>query len=75
MPKRILEGKVLSASNLKTVVIEVERRFRHPLYKKAVTKSKKYHAHDEKCQYKVNDFIKIIESRPYSKTKRFEVIY
>jgi len=75
MPKRILEGKVLSDSNLKTVVVEVERRFRHPIYKKTLIRSKKYAAHDEKGHYKVNDLVRIIESRPYSKTKKFEVIY
>jgi len=75
MPKRILKGKVLSNSCTQTLVVEVERRFRHPLYKKTVTKSKKYHAHDQKEQYQVNDVVEIVECRPISKTKRFEVIY
>ena len=75
MPKRILKGKVLSNSALKTLVVEVERRFRHPLYKKTLTRSKKYHAHDEKAKFKVNDEVQIIECKPYSKTKKFEVIY
>ncbi len=75
MPKRILEGKIVSASSLKTVVVRVDRRYRHPLYKKTLIRSKKYSAHDEKGHFKVNDLVKIIECRPYSRTKRFEVIY
>ena len=75
MPKRVLKGKVLSDSGSKTLVVEVQRRFRHPLYKKALTRSKRYHAHDEKEKFKVNDFVEIVESKPFSKTKRFEVIY
>jgi small subunit ribosomal protein S17 len=75
MPKRILKGRVVSAKCEKTVVVEVVRTFKHPLYKKTMQRSKKYHAHDEKNQYNVGDVISIIESRPYSKTKSFEVIY
>lgn len=75
MPKRILQGRVTSTKCAKTVVVEVVRTFRHPLYKKTMQKSKKYHAHDEKGLYNVGDVISIIESRPYSKTKTFEVIY
>ena len=75
MPKRVLKGKVLSDRASKTVTVEVERRFRHPLYKKTLTRSKKYSAHDEKGQFKVNDEVRIVECRPHSKTKRFEVIY
>ena len=75
MPKRVLKGKVVSDKSAKTVVVLVERRFRHPLYGKVVTTSKKYHAHDEKSQYKTGDIIEIIESRPHSKLKCFEVMY
>jgi small subunit ribosomal protein S17 len=75
MPKRILQGRVTSTKCAKTVVVEVVRTFKHPLYKKTMQKSKKYHAHDEKGLYNVGDMISIIESRPYSKTKTFEVIY
>jgi small subunit ribosomal protein S17 len=75
MPKRILKGRVTSTKCEKTVVVEVVRTFKHPLYKKIMQKSKKYHAHDEKGHYNVGDVILIIESRPYSKTKTFEVIY
>ena len=75
MPKRILKGRVVSTKCEKTVIVEVVRTFKHPLYKKTMQRSKKYHAHDEKGQYDVGDIISIIESRPYSKTKTFEVIY
>jgi len=75
MPRRILEGKVVSASNSKTVVVKVDRRYSHPLYKKTLIRSKKYSAHDENSTFKVDDLVKIIECRPYSKTKKFEVIY
>lgn len=75
MPKRILKGEVVSDKCAKTVVVKVVRTYKHPVYHKIMTKSKKYHAHDEKSMYKVGDLIAIIESRPYSKTKTFEVIY
>ena len=75
MPKRILKGRVVSTKCAKTVVVEVVRTFKHALYKKTMQRSKKYHAHDEKGQCQVGDIISIIESRPYSKTKTFEVIY
>lgn len=75
MPKRVLKGRVVSAKCSKTVVVEVMRTFKHPLYKKTMKRFKKYHAHDEKCKYNVGDVISIIESRPYSKNKTFEVIY
>ncbi len=74
MPKRILQGVVVSDKCDKTVTVNVERRFTHPIYKKTVRKSKKYAAHDEQNRYKIGDVIKIIEARPFSKTKKWEVL-
>ncbi len=74
MPKRILQGTVKSAKNDKTVSVEVERRFRHPLYKKTVRKSTKYAAHDENGQCKIGDKVKIQECRPISKTKSWVIV-
>ena len=74
MPKRILQGVVVSAKQDKTVVVSVERQVMHPVYKKIVKKSKKFAAHDENNQYKVGDIVSIEESRPYSKTKTWTVI-
>jgi len=71
MPKRILQGTVVSDKNNKTVVVEVERRFMHPLLKKVVRRSKKYQAHDESNAYKVGDRVRIQETRPISKNKRW----
>lgn len=65
---------VVSDKNDKTVVVEVERRFTHPLFKKTVRRSKKYHAHDEQNTFKVGDKVWIEESRPISKTKRWTVM-
>ena len=73
MPKRILQGTVKSTANDKTVVVEVERRFRHPLYGKFVKQNKKYKAHDEANEYKVGDVVAIEEHRPMSKTKTWIV--
>ena len=73
MPRRILQGTVRSAANDKTVVVEVERRFRHPLYGKFVKHNKKYKAHDEDNKYKVGDIVAIEEHRPISKTKTWVV--
>jgi small subunit ribosomal protein S17 len=75
MPKRILQGVVTSDKADKTVTVRVERRFTHPIYKKTVRSSKKYAAHDEKNTCKVGDTVKIIESRPVSKTKKWAVVY
>jgi small subunit ribosomal protein S17 len=75
MPKRVLQGEVVSSKNDKTVIVQVWRRFAHPIYKKTVRRSKKYAAHDEKNYFKIGDNIKIIESKPISKTKRWQVIY
>lgn len=75
MPKRILKGEVVSDSAAKTVVVNVKRTFTHPIYKKIIRKSKRYHAHDERQSFKVGDSVRIIESRPISKTKKWQVIY
>ncbi len=74
MPKRILQGVVVSDKQEKTVVVKVERRFTHPLLKKTVRRSKNYHAHDEGKAYKVGDLVSIQESRPISKLKRWTVV-
>ena len=74
MPKRILSGKVVSSNSSKTIVVAVERRVRHKMYKKIIKKVKKYHAHDEDNKYKSGDKVSIIESRPFSKNKKFQVL-
>ncbi len=74
MPKRILQGVVVSDKNDKTVVVQVDRRTMHPLLKKTVRRSKKYHAHDEANAFKVGDVVRIEEGRPVSKNKRWYVI-
>ena len=74
MPKRILQGTVVSDKNDKTVVAEVERRYTHPLYKKVVRRSKKYHAHDEANAAKVGDRVRIEETAPISKNKRWTLV-
>jgi len=74
MPKRVLQGVVVSDKNTKTVVVEVERRYTHPLLKKTVRRSKKFHAHDEADIHKVGDVVWIEESRPISKNKRWVVL-
>ena len=74
MSKRILKGKVASAKNNKTVVVVVERKFSHPFYGKVIKRSKKYHAHDEKNKFKEGDTIQIVECKPISKKKSWEVI-
>ncbi|KAB7740264.1 MULTISPECIES: 30S ribosomal protein S17 [Parvibaculum] len=73
MPKRILQGVVVSDKNNKTVVVNVERRFSDPVLRKIVRRSKKYHAHDESNSVKVGDIVKIRECRPISKLKKWEV--
>ena len=74
MPKRILQGVVVSDRRDKTIVVKVERRVMHPVYKKFVRRSKKYHAHDEANQFKSGDMVRIRECRPLSRTKRWEVV-
>ena len=74
MPKRILQGTVVSDKNEKTVVVKVERRYTHPVMKKTVRQTKKYKAHDENNAHKVGDTVFIQESKPISKDKRWVVI-
>ena len=74
MPKRILTGTVVSSNTNKTVVVKVTRRVQHKLYKKIISQSKKYHAHDENNSFKVGDIVKIIESKPISKLKSWTVV-
>jgi len=74
MPKRILQGVVVSDKQAKTVVVKVERRFTHPLLKKTVRRSKNYHAHDENKAFKVGDTVQIEESKPISKLQRWVVV-
>ena len=74
MPKKILTGIVVSDKPNKTVTVMVERKYSHPVLKKVVKVRKKYNAHDEKNKYKNGDKVSIIESKPYSKNKKFEVM-
>jgi small subunit ribosomal protein S17 len=75
MPKRILQGVVVSDKTDKTVTVLVERRVKHPVYKKFIKTSKKYAAHDADNKSKIGDSVRIRECQPISKTKSFEVIY
>ena len=74
MKKRTLNGVVVSDKSDKTVVVLVKRKYSHPLFDKVMTASKKYHAHDEKNKFKIGDKVKIVESKPISKKKRWMVI-
>ena len=74
MTKKILKGKITSAKNNKTIVVEVTRKFKHPFYGKIIKRSKKYHAHDEKNKFKEGEIVTIIESKPISKKKKWQVI-
>ena len=74
MPRRVLTGTVVSDKMDKTVVVRIDRRVMHPLYKKIITRSKKYSAHDETNNLSVGDMVRIRECRPISRSKRFEVI-
>jgi len=74
MPRRVLHGEVVSDKGAKTVVVRVERTFLHPLLKKTVRRSKKYHAHDESDALKVGAKVEIRECAPKSKLKRWEVV-
>jgi small subunit ribosomal protein S17 len=74
MPRRVLQGVVVSDKGDKTIVVKVERRFRHPLYKKYIRSTKKYHAHDADNACKVGETVRIVESRPHSRTKRWELL-
>jgi len=75
MPKRVLQGTVVSDKQDKTVIVSVERRIMHPVYKKFITKSKKYAAHDAENKAKAGDIVNIRECVPMSKSKTFEVVY
>ena len=74
MPKRILQGTVVSDKGDKTVVVKVERRVKHPLYAKIIRLSKKYHAHDEGNEYHEGETVRIEETAPISKLKTWKVI-
>ena len=74
MSKKILYGRVIRDKNDKTIVVLVKRKYSHSFFDKVMTSSKKYHAHDEKNNFKVGDEVKIVESKPFSKKKRWEVL-
>lgn len=74
MPKRVLQGVVVSDKQEKTVVVRVQRRFKHPVLKKSITRHKKYAAHDENNSMSMGDVVQIQESRPISKNKNWVVL-
>ena len=74
MPKKILTGIVVSDKPNKTVTVVVERKYSHPLLKKVVKVKKKYNVHDENNKFKTGDKVSIIESKPFSKNKKFQVL-
>ena len=74
MPKKILKGVVVSNKPNKTITVVVERKYQHPILKKVIKSKKKYSVHDEKNKYKNGDKVSIIECRPRSKTKKFEIL-
>ena len=74
MSKRLLKGTVISAKNNKTIVVKVVRKFQHPFFGKVISRTKKYHAHDEKNKFKKGEIIQIIECNPISKKKKWKVI-
>ena len=74
MTKKILKGTVISSKNNKTIVVEVTRKFKHPFYEKVIKRTKKYHAHDEKNKFKKGEKVSIIESKPFSKKKTWQVV-
>ena len=74
MPKKILNGKVISDKGNKSITVIVERKYQHPVLNKVIKSKKKYHVHDENNKFKIGDKVSIIESRPISKTKRFKVL-
>ena len=74
MPKRILTGTVVSSNTNKTIIVKVTRRVKHKLYKKIISQSKKYHAHDENNNFKIGDSVRIVESKPISKLKTWIVM-
>ena len=74
MSRRVLKGKVVSSKSNKTIVVEVTRKFQHPFFGKVISRSKKYHAHDENNKFKEGDIVSIIECAPISKKKTWEVL-
>ena len=74
MPKKILNGKVISDKGNKSITVVVERKYQHPVLDKVIKSKKKYHVHDENNKFKIGDKVSIIESKPISKTKRFKVL-
>jgi len=74
MPKRVLTGVIVSDKGEKTVVVNVERKVKHPLYGKIIRRSKKYHAHDEGNEYKAGETVRIEETAPISKLKTWKVV-
>jgi len=74
MPKRVLTGVIVSDKGEKTVVVNVERKVKHPLYGKIIRRSKKYHAHDEANEYKAGETVRIEETKPISKLKTWKVL-
>ena len=74
MTKRILEGTVVSDINDKTIVVNVKRKYIHPLFDKVITSAKRYHAHDKDNKFKIGDKVKIIESKPLSKKKKWKIL-
>ena len=74
MPKKVLNGVVISDKGNKSITVLVERKYQHPVLQKVVKTKKKYHVHDENNSHKVGDQVSIIESRPISKTKKFTVL-
>ena len=74
MTKRILKGKIVSTKNNKTIIVQVTRKYRHPFYGKVISKSKKYHAHDETNKFKEGENVSIVECKPFSKMKKWQVI-
>ena len=74
MPKKIVHGIVVGDKENKTIKVMIERKYQHPLFKKVVKSKKKYSAHDENNKFKVGDKVSIIECKPYSKNKKFQVL-
>ena len=74
MTKKILKGIVKSTKSNKTIVVEVTRKFKHPFYEKIIKRSKKYHAHDETNKYKEGESVSIVECKPFSKKKTWQVV-
>ncbi len=74
MPKRLLTGTVVSSNSNKTIVVKVIRKVKHKLYRKIISRTKKYHAHDENNEFNVGDTVSIVETKPISKLKTWQVL-